>query len=249
MPPQSNAHLLVPVTANGLADTVARQLADAIRVGLLVEGEQLPPESVFAVRLGVATVTLREALASLREQGLVETRRGRHGGTFVVGAASLPATRLRSRLRTISVVELRDLGDEWLATTGAAARLAARRASDAEVARLRTFAAALADAATVAERVRANSRFAIELALASQSERLTRAQVRLQSEAGELLWAPTATPLEPGVVAGDLRNVADAVAAEDERRARDLAEERTSANVRWLVEARIELSGEQELDS
>ena len=82
---------------------------------------------------------LREALATLRHRGLVETRRGRNGGSFVCGPAPAPAARLRARLRDLSSVELRDLGDEWTAVTGTTARLAATRASDDQVERLRTL--------------------------------------------------------------------------------------------------------------
>ncbi|MFN8022890.1 MAG: GntR family transcriptional regulator [Acidimicrobiales bacterium] len=226
---------------NGLAESVAQQLADAIHLGLLAPGEHLPSESALAAQLGISTVTLRDALASLRTQGLVETRRGRHGGTFVCGPAAASTARLRARLRELSVVELRDLGDECTAVAGASARLAARRAGADEVAVLRRFADALGRARSIGDRARANSRFSIELALAARSERLTRAELRLQAEAGELLWLPTAAPLDHKAVACDLRAVADAVAAEDAERARSLVERRTERNMRWLVAAHMEL--------
>jgi DNA-binding FadR family transcriptional regulator len=240
--PMSPADLLVPVAANGLPETVTQQLADAIHLGLFAKGEQLPVESVLAAQLGVSTVTLREALASLRHRGLVETRRGRNGGSFVVGPPAASTNRMRARLRELSVIELRDLADEWTAVAGASARLAAARASDAEVSRLRAFTEALASARSVSDRVRANTRFGIELALASQSERLTRAEVRLQAESGELLWTPTASPLDARVVAGDLAAIVEAVAVEDEAAARHLAEARTQQNVRWLIAAHLELT-------
>jgi DNA-binding FadR family transcriptional regulator len=236
------SHLFVPVAGSGLADAVGQQIADAIHLGLLAAGDQLPAESALAGQLGVSIVTLRDALASLRRQGLVETRRGRHGGSFVVGPPSASAARLRHRLRALSVVELRDLADEWTAVSGATARLAAARASDAEAVRLRSFADALAGAGSISARVRANSRFGIELALASQSERLTRAEVRLQGESGELLWTPISEPLDPDEVAADLHRIAEAVAAEDGALARELAESRTQRNVRWLISAHLEVS-------
>lgn len=235
--------LLVPVAGSGLADSVGQQLADAIQLGLFAKGEQLPTESALAGQLGVSTLTLREALASLRDRGLVETRRGRNGGSFVCGPAPAPAARLRTRLRELSSVELRDLGDEWTAVTGTTARLAATRAADSQIDRLRHLADDLAASKSISARTRANSRFAIELALAAQSERLTRAEVRLQSESGELLWVPSSTPLVPEEVAVDLHGIADAVAGEDAERARSLAEARTVRNVRFLLAAHLELTG------
>ena len=65
------------------SEAVVRRLGSAIALGLLGDGEQLPAETELATMLNVSTVTLREALAELRELGLVETRRGRGGGSFV----------------------------------------------------------------------------------------------------------------------------------------------------------------------
>ncbi len=70
---------------NAFEITVAR-LAQAIRLGLVEVGERLPPERELAERLQVSRVTLREAIGALREAGLLESRRGRSGGTFVVRA-------------------------------------------------------------------------------------------------------------------------------------------------------------------
>ena len=235
--------LLVPVAGSCLADSVGQQLGDAIQLGLLAKGEQLPSESVLAGQLGVSTLTLREALAALRDRGMVETRRGRNGGSFVCGPAPAPAARLRSRLRELSSVELRDLGDEWTAVAGATARLAATRASDDQIQRLRTLAADLATSKSIRVRTRANSRFAIELALAAQSERLTRAEIRLQSDAGELLWIRSSKGLVAEDVAADLHGIVDAVAGEDAELARSLAEARTHRNVRCLIAAHLDLTG------
>jgi DNA-binding FadR family transcriptional regulator len=68
---------------NALEITVAR-LLQAIKLGVVAAGERLPPERVLADQLQVSRVTLRDALAELREAGFLESRRGRAGGTFVV---------------------------------------------------------------------------------------------------------------------------------------------------------------------
>jgi DNA-binding FadR family transcriptional regulator len=81
---------------NAFEITVAR-LAQAIKLGLVAEGERLPAERELAEQLKVSRVTLREAIRALREAGYLESRRGRTGGTFVVsrsGAGSpTPARR------------------------------------------------------------------------------------------------------------------------------------------------------------
>src|SRR5882724_9025214 len=117
----------------GRAEQIAARLGQAIRLGLILDGEQLPPEAQLAEQLGIATVTLREALATLREQGLVATRRGRGGGTFVRTPADGSADVLARRLRQFSTQDIRELGDHRGAISATVARLAADRALPGEV--------------------------------------------------------------------------------------------------------------------
>src|SRR5829696_855924 len=243
MPARTRVHrLLSPVPSSGVADAVGRRLADAIHLGLLEPGQQLPSESALAAQLGVSTVTLREALASLRQQGLVETRRGRHGGSFVCGPGAASISRLRTRLRQLSVIELRDFGDEWSAIAGAAARLAAARSSADQITRLRDLAGRVESATSIGDRGRAHSRFFIEVALASQSERLTRVEVRLQAETGDLLWTPSDERFDPVAASATLRSIADSIADEDGAVARELAERHVQLATRWLIGAHLALT-------
>ena len=83
-----------PVPVRNAFEVTIERLAQSIRLGVLVEGDRLPPERELAETFGVSRVTLREAIKALRDVGLVESRRGRGGGTFV--AAPRPQ-RARSR--------------------------------------------------------------------------------------------------------------------------------------------------------
>jgi GntR family transcriptional regulator, transcriptional repressor for pyruvate dehydrogenase complex len=233
--------LLSPVGGAGLAEAVTTRVREAIGLGLLAPGQQLPSEAALAARFGVSTVTLREALATLRQEGLVETRRGRHGGSFVVGPITAPEVALLDRLRSLTVTSLRDMGDEQAAVASTTARLAAARSSDTNLVHLVRFAEQLQRAVSRPERARAHSRFHIEMAIASQSERLTRAQLRLQGEAGELLWVSTQAPRSQVDAADALHRIAMAIEEEDAESARTLAERLAEANTRWLIDAHLEL--------
>lgn len=79
--------VLRPAVGN-VFETTVEQLATAIRLGVFVDGDVLPAERELAERLGVSRNTLREAIAALRDSGLVTTRRGRGGGTVVTYAAA-----------------------------------------------------------------------------------------------------------------------------------------------------------------
>jgi GntR family transcriptional repressor for pyruvate dehydrogenase complex len=188
LPLNARQAVLAPLDRRGRVAEVERRLADAIRVGVFGDGDQLPSEAELAAQLGVATVTLREALVGLRRTGLVQTRRGRNGGTFVHAPADAAHARLVERLAELSVDDLRDLADHRAAIGGEAAALAAERASGADLDRLAQHVERLARAVTDAERRAADARFHVELAATTRSLRLTRAEMELQTEAGALVW-------------------------------------------------------------
>jgi GntR family transcriptional repressor for pyruvate dehydrogenase complex len=103
------------------------------------------------------------------------------------------------------------------------------------VARLHDFAHRVGSATSIGERVRAHSRFFIEVALASQSERLTRAEVRLQAEFGDLVWTPGDPPFDPAAASGGLGEIAEAIAEERSEPARSCAERHVQGAARWLI--------------
>lgn len=239
----ARSSVFAPLGAGGRSEAVVQRLAEAINLGLISSGERLPVETDLAQQLGVSSATLREALAILREQGLVETRRGRNGGTFALGGPRTPADRLRKRLAALTTTELRDLSDEHFAIAGAAAKFAALRAGQDDVERLVRTADQMANASTFTERSRADSRFHIEIAVASQSERLTRAEVRLQGEVADLLWGALRSPLDRDGVYAEHRAIVAAIAREDDDLAERLAREHAQRNIRRLIEAHMTLAG------
>jgi DNA-binding FadR family transcriptional regulator len=230
---------LGPAGGLGRADQVVRRLSEAIRLGLILDGERLPPEARLAEQLGVSTVTLREALAVLREQGLVTTRRGRGGGTVVRAPGDLAGGLVR-RLRGFTIQELRDLGDHRGAVSGTAARLAAERALPGEVENLSRQVQRLRAATTTSERRRADTQFTIEVAAAAQSPRLAREELRLRAEIGDLLWLQ----LDEDDHRESVRARDELVTAIQRRRparARELAERHVAADTARLVRLRLRI--------
>lgn len=64
-----------------LASRVAEQLRDKIRADHLAPGARLPSEQAMARHFGVSRTVIREAIARLKVDGLLETRKG--SGAFV----------------------------------------------------------------------------------------------------------------------------------------------------------------------
>src|SRR5438270_13385456 len=83
----ARAAVFAPLRVEGAVEAIVRRLGEAIGSGLLAPGERLPRETDLAAMLDVAPMTLRTALAVLRDAGYVETRRGNGGGTFVLADA------------------------------------------------------------------------------------------------------------------------------------------------------------------
>jgi DNA-binding FadR family transcriptional regulator len=234
--------LFAPLDAGGRAETVARRLTQAISLGLLLDGERLPAESHLAGQFGVSPVTLREALATLRVMGLVETRRGRHGGSFVRAPQDPQRAQLERLLGLLSLHELRDIGNHRAAIAGATARLAAEQALREDLDILHEHAGRLRGAGTLTERRRADARLHIEIAAVAQSPRLTREEMDLWSEVGDLVWLPV-TDDQVGVVAAEHEALVDAIESQQPEVARQIAERHVRAETERLISLRLGLSG------
>ena len=222
------------------SEAVVRRVGSAIALGLLGEGEQLPAETELATMLNVSTVTLREALAELRNLGLVQTRRGRGGGSFVRSREDALAALADTRLAALGTTDLRELGDVHAAVAAGAARLAATRASHREIARLRDIVDRLAGAESVTAQRRIDGRFYIEVAACAQSVRLTMLEMDLHVELGQLPWPPSRTPKLRASIVASHRAVIDAIEARDADLARALTEEHIETRTLWSIDLHLQ---------
>lgn len=76
-----------PVREGNVFEETLARILQLIRLGVVAPGEALPPERDLAQRLEVSRDTVREAIRALVEARVVESRRGRYGGTFVLDGA------------------------------------------------------------------------------------------------------------------------------------------------------------------
>jgi DNA-binding transcriptional regulator YhcF (GntR family) len=74
-----------PESPQGLAEQIVDQLRAAIATGQLAEGSRLPPARELADGLDVNVHTVLRAYAELRDQSVIDVRRGR-GAHVVPGA-------------------------------------------------------------------------------------------------------------------------------------------------------------------
>lgn len=119
-----------PVGRRRVPDEIARQLSEMIESGRLSVGEKLPTEAEMVRSFGVGRSAVREAIAKLREAGLVETRHGI--GAFVSSPVSAGGFRIDPDTLS-SLGELRQVLELRMEIEVAGAAMAARRRSIAQM--------------------------------------------------------------------------------------------------------------------
>jgi DNA-binding FadR family transcriptional regulator len=117
-------------------EMVAVQLRRQIVLGQLKEGDQLPSESVLMEEFGVSRPTLREAFRILEAEGAITVRRGVRGGARVQVPDIDVAARHVGLLLQYRGALLSDVYEIRAVLEPAAARMAARRRTSADLARL-----------------------------------------------------------------------------------------------------------------
>ncbi|WP_333740370.1 FadR/GntR family transcriptional regulator [Streptomyces sp. IBSBF 2806] len=177
--------VLRPVRAGNGFEEALEQILQVVRLGLVPGGGRLPAERELAERLGISRVTLREVLKVLQDQGLVESRRGRYGGTFV-----LPRTdgggedELRRRVAETDVEDV--LRFREVLEVGAAGLCAGHGLSDEGAGRLRAALAGTADA-PLADYRRRDTMLHLTLAELCGSPSLTAQYAAVRATVNDLL--------------------------------------------------------------
>ena len=142
------APVLRPVRAGNGFEEALEQILHVVRLDLVPGGQRLPAERELADMLGISRVVLREVLRVLQEQGLVESRRGRYGGTFVrerqAPAGGAAEAELRRRVEKVDLEDT--LRFREVLEVGAAGLCASHGLDDQQAGKLRSALTATRDA-------------------------------------------------------------------------------------------------------
>lgn len=197
-------------------ESIGRELRRDILSGALPAGSKLPSERELALKFGASRNVVREVLRQLAAQHLIEIAPGR--GSFVAersaaGAHSYDALYRTSRPTVRQVMEARIVIELETVT------LACRRATDAEVAAIRTAHERVLAAADVVAKARADVAFHDTIAGAAGNPVL---RIMLASISGmmfEIMLRSNADTADPGGVPHHSEILA-AIEARDVERAR-----------------------------
>lgn len=237
----SNDIVFRPIGGGGLVQQTVRRLGEAIGFGLLAPGERLPTESDLAERLDISVMTLREALAVLRENGYIETRRGRGGGTYVVHSTPTQPTdeRARRRMASLTIEDLQEMTDYRAAISVQAARLAAERAAPEDILTLRTLIEQMDGAKTMAQWRPLDARFHVTIATAARSPRLARAETENQAELNPIVFLFKESARLFKHSNNEHRAMVDAIEAHDGELAGTLVRQHVEATTEAMIGLRL----------
>ena len=232
--------VLRPVRGHHAFEACVEQLATLIRLGVYPRGSVLPSERELAGRLAVSRATLREAMAALRQAGLVQTTRGRGGGTVVTMRPSTPSARAASRRTPSRRADWADALDFRRIVEPGARRHwpPAPQLGETQVDRLEAAHEAVATASGPAVHRQADSRFHLTIAALTGSSRLIEAVTSVQSTMHEMLSAIPV--LEANIAHSDTQHarIVSAILAGREDRAHQVMQEHcddTAALLRGLL--------------
>jgi GntR family transcriptional regulator, transcriptional repressor for pyruvate dehydrogenase complex len=119
-----------------LGNMLQKEILARIGQGTYRAGGKLPPEREMALELNVSRITLRQAIAALRELGIVESHHGSGNYVRTLTRSKLPAA-LKKEMLGFGSEGLADIVEARTGLETLAVKLAARHRTRADVAALR----------------------------------------------------------------------------------------------------------------
>ena len=169
-------------------DEITDRLITAIAIGEYLPGARLPVERELATALRVGRMTVRAALARLLDRGLIETRRGRGGGSYVLDQWPESSTEVVGRTLSMRLGDLRDRCDALCRLQGTVSRAAAESRSEHDISALMERFEAYRTAETGLAAQQADSRLHLAIMDAAHNEVLK--QLLLDLKASVSIGSP-----------------------------------------------------------
>jgi GntR family transcriptional regulator, transcriptional repressor for pyruvate dehydrogenase complex len=187
------AHVVLrPVRGHHAFEACVEQIATAIRLGVHPNGSTLPSERELAEGMHVSRATVREAITALRTAGMVETRRGRGGGSVVTYSPRRPRARAKAPAAETLASWLDSLTFRRIVEPGAVATAASIQLTEKQRTLLQTAYDGVTRAAHLrphgsASHRQADSRFHLAFASVTGSPSIIDAVTRVQAALHDML--------------------------------------------------------------
>jgi DNA-binding FadR family transcriptional regulator len=218
---------------------VAEQLRHHIGLGLIPAGTALPPERDLARMFGVGRSTIQSALRVLETDRLIQSRRGRGGGTFVIEPNRDRASQERMLLDVRLAAEKIDdaLRFRRVIEEGVVAQ-AVERADADDIASLRAIISRMTATKDEFEFHRLDTEFHIALGRASHSRLLGEAVERSRLALNQAILAQPGSDAWHSRINREHKRIVDAIESGNRKKAAkaiDVHLQRTESGVRALI--------------
>ncbi len=230
--------VLRPVRGHHAFEACVEQLATAIRLGVYPRDTVLPPERELAERMSVSRATLREAIAALRAAGMVQTTRGRGGGTVVLHRPKPPRASAAAALKGRHSQLLDALAFRRVVEPGAAELAAGRDLDETTQTMLRECLSAVSSAESPITHRQCDSRLHLAIATACGSPLTIAAVTRVQGDLHDMLQAIPVLAVNIDHSNAQHEAIVTAILTGDQRKARRVMSEHcedTAALLRGLL--------------
>ena len=134
----------IPVKTERLSSQISKLILSEIQSGQLAIGDRMPSETELAQKYGVSRTILREAIASLKNEDILEAKQGR--GIIVKNLRSRQAFRFSDVFETISMSEVNYFYEMRALLESQAAGLAAMRRTQEDIEEIAKSFEEMADA-------------------------------------------------------------------------------------------------------
>ncbi|KPH20790.1 GntR family transcriptional regulator [Rhodococcus sp. ADH] len=234
--------LKAPLSSTSRVDDIEARLVTAITVGEYLPGARLPAERNLAATLGVGRETVRQALARLTARGLLDTQRGRGGGSYVRPSSGNDTDTSAHRELTARWDTLRDTMDAVSRLHGTIAEAAAQNRTPEDITALHACLADYRNAASGLPSQQADSRLHLTIIDSAHNATLRDVLLRLEATvsigAPHHLWGDTDTMaiMEPRALT-DHTSLVEAICAGHSNHAREIARQHTLIDLEIMERA------------
>jgi GntR family transcriptional regulator, transcriptional repressor for pyruvate dehydrogenase complex len=199
---------------------VAEQIRRHIALRLIAPGESLPSERELAGMFGVGRPTIQLALKDLAADRLVVSRRGRHGGTFVLEPAddTVVQDELISRLLARRE-ELEELLDYRRSIEPLISKMAARLRKRSDLSSMRSMIRNMVEAREEPEYMRFDTEFHLAVARATQNRFLLLSMEEIRLQLNDVLSLLPETETWHRRISGEHEAIFDAIEKRDAKAA------------------------------
>ena len=233
--------VVTPLVRTTLTASAFEQLISYVVKGEWKAGDRIPPERDLCQQLGIARTSLREALKAMELVGMLDSRVG--DGTFVCPRSEFLSRPLLWAFTGTDHAELRDIMEARELLERDLASLAARRASDAELDKIKATIERMRESVANGEStLEADMAFHLAIAEAAHNEVLRNAVQLLRNLMKQWLVLKLMIPQVPQHVLEEHEVIYAAIQTRDPEAARNAMETHLQTTAH-LLEQVVERSG------